>query len=67
MVSTPAGGDTLTSPSLLDMVAGSPSAIANLTCMSVNPGRAAFIERFAKAAPGVKFEPYAGECQWWYT
>eukprot|EP00775_Hariotina_reticulata_P009638 gene9638-9798_t len=54
------GGDTLTSPALMDMVKGQPSAIANLTSMSVNPGRVTFIENFAKAAPGVKFEPYAG-------
>jgi hypothetical protein len=56
-----AGSDTLTTPTLLKMVKGSPSAIEYLTTMSVNPGRPDFIDNFAKAAPELKFESYAGE------
>eukprot|EP00775_Hariotina_reticulata_P003309 gene3309-3585_t len=53
------GGDTLTTPTLLEAVLGQESDIDQLTCISINPGHANFIEKFAKVAPKVKFEPYA--------
>lgn len=48
------GGDTLTTPTLLEAVQEQDSDIDQLTCISITPGHANFIEKFAKAAPKAK-------------
>jgi len=50
----PSGGDTLTTPTLLEAVQGQDSDIDQLIAISITPGHASFIEKFAQAAPGVK-------------
>eukprot|EP00775_Hariotina_reticulata_P003308 gene3308-3584_t len=51
--------DTFTTTTLLDAVRGQDSDIDQLTCISINPGRAQFVHKFNVAAPGIRFEPYA--------
>lgn len=49
----------MTTPTLLEAVQGQDSDIDQLIAISITPGHASFIEKFAQAAPNVKFESYA--------